>query len=85
LFSQDEQLARLSEENEKLKRTIDEISKNIDRLENGQGTYFVVLTKWLVNCVVLSFDLGFHIYFAKRDAKVLWGTPLAKNLLQLDK
>jgi cell division protein FtsB len=42
LFSQDEQLARLSEENEKLKRTIDEISKNIDRLENGQGTYFVV-------------------------------------------
>ncbi|CAB3980572.1 TGF-beta-activated kinase 1 and MAP3K7-binding 3 isoform X1 [Paramuricea clavata] len=33
----DEQLARLSEENEKLKRTIDEISKNIDRLENGQA------------------------------------------------
>ena len=36
-FFQDEQLERLSEENETLKRSIAEISKNIDRLENGQG------------------------------------------------
>ena len=37
LFSQDEDVAKLSESNEILKRDINEISKNIDRLENGQG------------------------------------------------
>ena len=43
LFPQDEAVAKLTEANKLLTRQINEISKNIDRLENGQGSIFLLI------------------------------------------